>query len=49
MAEQAGHWLPLGDPHAGPFTAGSEDPTLWPSLGTNKKDRDMGQFEDRQK
>lgn len=36
MAKQAGHRLPLGDPHAGPFTAGSEDTTLWSSLRKNK-------------
>lgn len=37
MAEQAGHWLALGNPHAGPFTVGSEDTALWSSLGRNAK------------
>lgn len=35
MAEQAGHWLALGDPHAGPFTAGSGKIALWSSLRRN--------------
>lgn len=32
MAEQAGLWLTSCDPHAGLFTAGSEDTELWSSL-----------------
>ena len=27
----------IGDPHAGPFTAGSGDTALWSSLGGNAK------------
>lgn len=27
----------IGDPHAGPLTAGSEDTALWSSLGENTK------------
>ncbi len=37
MAEQAGHWLALGSPHAGPFTVGSEDTAFWSNLGRNAK------------
>lgn len=38
----------IGDPHAGPFTAGSEDTALWSSLGGNAK-RVMDSFEDGSK
>lgn len=27
----------IGDPHAGPLTAGSEDTAIWSSLGENTK------------
>lgn len=37
MAEQAGHWLALGEAHAGPFTAGSEDTALWSCLTSDAK------------
>lgn len=32
------HWLPSGQPHAGPFTAGSADTTLWSSLRKRRWD-----------
>lgn len=38
MAEQAGHWLTLGNPHAGPFTVGSEDTALWSNLASSMAD-----------
>lgn len=38
MAEQAGHWQALGDPHAGPFTAGSKDTELLSGFASSTAD-----------
>lgn len=35
------HWLPSGQSHAGPFTAGSADTTLWSSLRKSRRDNEF--------
>lgn len=46
MVELAGPRLPTGEPQAGPFTAGSDDTTLWSSLPN--RDGDMKESKTKQ-